>query len=58
MGKQKLDQYWDKMTTETPFYIAATILNPSLKLAYFEDKWRRFPDWHKRAKQQMEKLFK
>ncbi|TKA79670.1 hypothetical protein B0A49_04709 [Cryomyces minteri] len=58
MGKQKLDQYWDKMTTETPFYIAATVLDTGLKLACFEDKWRRFPDWHKRAKQQMETLFK
>lgn len=58
MGKQKLDQYWDKMTQETPIYFAATILNPTLKEAYFKDKWRKYPEWQKRAKQQMEKIFR
>lgn len=58
MGKQKLDKYWDRMTTESPFYFAATILHPSLKLAYFKDKWRKFPDWQKRAEQSMEKFYK
>ncbi|KAK5275827.1 hypothetical protein LTR16_012083, partial [Cryomyces antarcticus] len=58
MGKQKLDQYWDKMTTETPFYFTATVLHPSLKQAYFQDKWRKYPEWQKRAKTQMEKIYK
>ncbi|TKA52632.1 hypothetical protein B0A49_13533, partial [Cryomyces minteri] len=31
MGKQKLDQYWDKMTQETPIYFAATILNSNVE---------------------------
>lgn len=57
MGKQKLDQYWDKVTTETPFYFAATVLHPSLKQAYFQDKWRKYPEWQKRAKMQTEKIY-
>jgi hypothetical protein len=57
MGKQKLDQYWDKMSQETPFYFAATILHPSLREGWFKDKWRKFPEWIKRGTKQTERLF-
>ncbi|TKA34684.1 hypothetical protein B0A49_13484, partial [Cryomyces minteri] len=29
-----------------------------LKQAYFQDKWRKYPEWQKRAKTQMEKTYK
>ncbi|KAK5019733.1 hypothetical protein LTR16_000908 [Cryomyces antarcticus] len=46
------------MTTETPFYFAARVLHPSLTQAYFQDKWRKYPEWQKRAKMQMGKIYK
>ncbi|TKA53926.1 hypothetical protein B0A49_12051 [Cryomyces minteri] len=33
-------------------------LEGHLKLAYFKDKWRKFPDWQKRAEQSMEKFYR
>lgn len=56
-GKQKIDEYWDRMSVETPFYFAATILHPNLKLAWFKDHWRKYPLWIKRAETGMKSLF-
>lgn len=58
MGIQKMAEYWDKLSTETPYYTAATILHPSLKFAWFEDKWRGYPGWAKRAGDRMKSFFK
>lgn len=33
LGKEKLDEYWDKMIFKTPYYYASVILHPDLKLA-------------------------
>ena len=33
LGKEKLDQYWDILLHQTPYYIAATMVHPSLNLA-------------------------
>ena len=56
-GKQKIDEYWDRMSLETPYYFAATILHPKLKLAWFKDHWRKYPLWIKRAENGMKALF-
>lgn len=44
-GKAKLDQYFGMLMDETPFYYAAPVLHPSYKMAWFKDKWRRYPAW-------------
>ncbi len=31
------------MKDESPYYFTAVILHPSLKRAYFRDKWKRWP---------------
>ena len=56
-GKQKINEYWDRMSLETPYYFAATILHPKLKLAWFKDHWRKYPLWIKRAENGMKALF-
>ena len=58
MGGQKLNEYWDLMIDETPVYAAAVILHPELKLAYFKDKWRNYPEWHKKVDTKMNDFFK
>ena len=39
MAIQKVNKYFDKMMDESPYYFTAVILHPSLKRAYFRDKW-------------------
>jgi hypothetical protein len=41
MALQKINKYFDKMKAESPYYFAIVILYPSLKRAYFRDKWKR-----------------
>lgn len=43
-GWAKLDKYYTK-TEETPVYIAAVVLDPTQKWAYFEEHWDIHPDW-------------
>ena len=52
----KLDEYWDILMRETPFYYAAVVLHPNKKLAWFRDKWRRYPDWLKTVENGMKEL--
>ena len=57
MAIQKMNKYFDKMKDESPYYFAAVILHPSLKRAYFRDKWKRWPQWWKHAERCMETIF-
>ena len=57
MALQKINKYFDKMKDESPYYFAAVILYPSLKRAYFRDKWKRWPQWWKHAERCMETIF-
>ena len=57
MALQKPNKYFDKMRLESPHYFIAVILHPSLKRAYFRDKWKRWPQWWKHAERCMETVF-
>ena len=41
MAIQKVNKYFNKFKAESPYYFAAVILYPSLKRAWFADKWRK-----------------
>ena len=43
MAIKKINKYFNKMKAESPYYFAAVILYPSLKRAYFCNKWKRWP---------------
>ena len=57
MTIQKVNKYFDKFKTESPYYFAAVILHPSLKRAWFADKWRKWPMWVRHAEKSIETLF-
>ena len=54
MGLSKLDTYFGKLLDETPYYVVATALQPSLGIGWFKYKWRQYPEW----KQKAESIFK
>ena len=35
----------DKLLHKSSVYVAATILHPSLNLAWFKDHWHQYKDW-------------
>jgi len=57
MAIEKINKYFNKIKAESSYYFAAVILHPSLKRAYFRDKWKRWPQWWKHAKRCIETLF-
>ena len=57
MAIEKINKYFDKMKDESPYYFIAVILHPSLKRAYFRNKWRRWSQWWKHAERCMENVF-
>ena len=59
-GIEKLLTYWEKVIIEPPvsYYAVATILNPKLRLLWFQDHWRHYPDWHKKAAASMKAVFR
>ena len=40
MALQKLNKYFNKIKLKSPYYFIAAILYPSLKRAYFRNKWK------------------
>lgn len=52
----KLEKYF-RLTDQSPLYIAAVVLHPGRRFAYFEDKWREHPGWIKAAKKSFKDLF-
>jgi len=57
MALQKLNKYFNKMKAESPYYFIAVIFYPSLKRAYFRNKWKWWPQWWKHAERCMETVF-
>ena len=55
-GKGKLDEYWDILMSDISFYYPAVGLHPVKKLAWFKDKWRRYPAWPKTVESDMKEL--
>ena len=59
-GIEKLTTYWTKILIEPSpsYYAIATILHPSLRLAWFKDHWRNHPIYYRKAETSMKKIFK
>jgi hypothetical protein len=60
LGFEKLNTYFEMLIMESnvSFYAAATALNPALHLNWFQNHWKNFPLWVRKAQQSMKKLFK
>ena len=43
MAIKKINKYFNKMKAESPYYFTTVILYPSLKRAYFYNKWKWWP---------------
>lgn len=41
-GQGKLEQYRDKLMSETPFYYGSVILHPNHKTSWFKEKWHGY----------------
>ena len=54
---QKLNKYFNKIKAKSPYYFIAVILYPSLKRAYFYNKWKQQLQQQKHAKRCMEIVF-
>jgi hypothetical protein len=48
----KLDKYY-KLTDDSAVYLVAAVLDPRLKMAYFEQAWANKPEWLRTAKQRL-----
>ena len=53
----KLNKYYG-LTDNTSTYFTATILNPTLKMAYFEQKWKSYPSLAGRIKPLKKRIIK
>lgn len=53
----KLADYY-KMTEDSPVYLVATVLNPSLKWVYMERTWEDKTEWIERAKSRVGQLWR
>ena len=42
-GKARLDSNFGMLMNETSFYYVAQVLRPTHKMAWFKDKWRKYP---------------
>ena len=40
MAIKKINKYFNKMKAESPYYFATVTFYPSLKRAYFYNKWK------------------
>jgi hypothetical protein len=59
-SKLKLNTYFDKIliNPNVSFYAVATALHPKLRAIWFKTQWKRFPQWYKKAKASLLKVFK
>ena len=53
----KLNKYYNH-TDDTSAYFAATVLNPTLKMAYFEQKWGLYPSLTRHIEQLKDRMIK
>lgn len=42
LGKERLEIYWLKITKDMPYYYAAVILHPNMKLGWFKQHWAKY----------------
>ena len=49
---KKLDEYY-KLTDDSAVYLVASVLDPRLKMMYFEDAWADRPEWIRTARQRL-----
>ena len=52
---EKLDAYY-KLTDSSTVYLVAAVLDPRLKMAYFEHVWGDRPEWLRMAYQHLERF--
>jgi hypothetical protein len=52
----KLNDYYSK-TDRSPIYVVSVILDPRLKLRYFEEKWVMHRDWIDKARSEVVKMY-
>ena len=57
MAIQKINKYFNKIKAKSPYYFTTVILSPSLKRAYFRNKWKQWPLQWKHAERCIETLF-
>ncbi len=57
MALQKINKYFNKIKAKSPYYFTTVILHPSLKRAYFCNKWKQQPQQWKYTKRCIETLF-
>lgn len=54
LGVEKMNTYWEKLIYQSRVYIVATMLHPSLNLAWFKCHWKRWPIWISHAEKQFQ----
>jgi len=59
LGLEKLNTYFDTliMTPDVSFYAIATLLHPKLRFNWFQSHWKNFPQWYKKARKSLEKVY-
>jgi len=53
---KKLDEYYT-LTDKSPVYMVAVLLDPRMKLAYFQHHWKTRPSWIDMARTRFEEMF-
>jgi hypothetical protein len=53
---KKLDEYYT-LTDKSPVYMVAVVLDPRMKMAYFQRKWRTHSDWIDTARMRFNEMF-
>ena len=51
-----MDEYWEKLIYETPYYYAVVILHPSKQIMWFEREWYGYSTWMKNVKKGMKEF--
>jgi len=59
-GFEKLNTYFDTLVLnpDVTYYAVATALHPKLRLNWFQNHWKNFPFWYKRAESSIRSVFK
>jgi hypothetical protein len=59
-GWEKLNSYFHTliMKPDVSYYSVATLLHPRLRLNWFQNQWKNYPSWYRKAQKSLEKVFK
>jgi hypothetical protein len=57
---EKLNSYFHTLIMEpdVSYYSVATLLHPRLRLNWFQNQWKNYPSWYRKAQKSLEKVFK